>query len=489
MKHKTTLLKICAVLIPLVLTSCNLLPGLTPTSRRSKSSSIKDESGNVDRYSDAASVSSECYHKWGNWVTVVEPTCTDYGKQERECEKCHLKQEAVITTRGHTFGEWATFSEATCTSEGMRIRVCSVCHYEETYIFPPLGHNFVALPHEQDPAYVEVSYDNDGLQTEKCSRCNETRINVIPKLQRTFTVTDVGYGYEFDSYKKNLVIDGTFTGFEADTKVAFGLRCLDSDKFLVGSLNPSEEDYKYPLSYYQNPGEETHFVFEFDLSTLQATDEVDIIGTFILYFGAYGRYGEINSFSSYNPSRNIYDNNYRYQLNFNDTMQRFTLQINTIPPYFHLANAELFVKEGSLDHWVRIYGDALDQNKTYDELSNDIAAVTPYLCFNNLNGELYYPRANEWYFNVEAVGNKKIISLYINLQFMVNNPNTIYYLCLNLSSSSTPELCYMEEYFRSAINIVDTNRAIEVFSEPNTLEPSPQNAYGALGFNVYEGGY
>ena len=72
---------------------------------------------------------------------------------------------------------------------------------------------------------------------------------------------------------------------------------------------------------------------------------------------------------------------------------------------------------------------------------------------------------------------------------MVNNPNTIYYLCLNLSSSSTPELCYMEEYFRSAINIVDTNRAIEVFSEPNTLEPNPQNAYGALGFNVYEGGY
>ena len=68
-------------LFSFILSSCSLLPGINPTSRRSKSSSGADTSQKTNAPSDHV-------HKWGDRVTVVAPTCTDFGKQERECERC-----------------------------------------------------------------------------------------------------------------------------------------------------------------------------------------------------------------------------------------------------------------------------------------------------------------------------------------------------------------------------------------------------------------
>ena len=72
-----------------------------------------------------AMAENENYHTSLNaWQTIIEPTCSKDGKQERECA-CGYKESAILpklTEGGHTYGEWAISIEPTCSSEGQRIR-------------------------------------------------------------------------------------------------------------------------------------------------------------------------------------------------------------------------------------------------------------------------------------------------------------------------------------------------------------------------------
>lgn len=61
----------------------------------------------ADRPSDAASNSSktasdgvQCKHDFGQWDTVLEPTCGATGKRMRECSLCHLKEQRTLPANG-----------------------------------------------------------------------------------------------------------------------------------------------------------------------------------------------------------------------------------------------------------------------------------------------------------------------------------------------------------------------------------------------------
>ena len=62
-----------------------------------------------------------CEHKWGDWTTVKEATCTEAGSQERACAECGEKEIASIQAQGH---DW---ENATCTSP----KTCKTCSATE----------------------------------------------------------------------------------------------------------------------------------------------------------------------------------------------------------------------------------------------------------------------------------------------------------------------------------------------------------------------
>ena len=65
-----------------------------------------------------------CEHKFDEWKTVVEPTCTEEGKKSRECPVCGKVEEESIDALGHEFGDWYQVKAPTLTEEGLEKRDC-----------------------------------------------------------------------------------------------------------------------------------------------------------------------------------------------------------------------------------------------------------------------------------------------------------------------------------------------------------------------------
>ncbi|MBS4915955.1 MAG: hypothetical protein KHZ93_00020 [Clostridiales bacterium] len=66
-------------------------------------------------------------HRFGDWTTTKEPTCTKAGMKERTCTLCNHKETEELSPLGH-HTELINVKEATCTEEGYTgDQVCSVC--------------------------------------------------------------------------------------------------------------------------------------------------------------------------------------------------------------------------------------------------------------------------------------------------------------------------------------------------------------------------
>ena len=171
-----------------------------------------------------------CIHDYTNqdWVTEMEPTCTENGSKYRECSKCHDKEYATIPATGHSWGEWTVRTPATYTSDGEEVRTCSVCKEEETRLITKLPHEHVfdelsyitepncttagtahkkcSLCGELDEAVIEVpalghswndgvvttpaTCETPGAKTFTCSRCGGTETREIAALGHDYTYVD-----------------------------------------------------------------------------------------------------------------------------------------------------------------------------------------------------------------------------------------------------------------------------------------------------------
>ena len=54
-----------------------------------------------------------CKHKWGAWVIIDEPTCTETGYRQRQCVKCGILDDEVMPKTGHTYGKGKITREPT----------------------------------------------------------------------------------------------------------------------------------------------------------------------------------------------------------------------------------------------------------------------------------------------------------------------------------------------------------------------------------------
>jgi len=100
---------------------------------------VYGDSYSPNRQSDITTVTVTGHdHSYGEYTTVIAPTCTEDGKDIRYCPSCGASEERAISATGHSFGRWSTVTEATEHSEGSESRSCSVCGETETRTVPQL---------------------------------------------------------------------------------------------------------------------------------------------------------------------------------------------------------------------------------------------------------------------------------------------------------------------------------------------------------------
>ena len=219
MKHTKAILKTLIITAPLLLSSCNLLPNISPSGRKRSSE-------------ESAAVSSKHTHKWDEWYVTSEPTCTVDGEQERICTICGERQTKAIKA-SHRWGEWVTLTESTCVENGIEERrctvcqeidqryldlaphtwgegevvleptctesgeiryICSVCHGERSEYVSPLGHDYAQDEYGED--IVDWSYAPTCLEygegTKECQRCHHLEYVYMDPLGHDIQLVDDG---------------------------------------------------------------------------------------------------------------------------------------------------------------------------------------------------------------------------------------------------------------------------------------------------------
>ena len=444
---------------------------------------------------------SECErHQWDTKVTIKEPTCTEPGQSQRTCKVCGAKEDPKeIKALGHDYQDVTEgFVDATCTEPGHKNQKCSRCNdIKQGVEIPAKGHDFQDLG-EEAAGYVAPGYGTPGVMPQKCSRCPETKTREIPALERGFAIDNASLVKKEDN-KVYLRLAGTCDHYTVETfKWAFALRDYNSDEgdenaYLAGKEEPEAADFNIEVALTAGAeGADDTFTVDFNLTDIEVPTGRTKPGRYNLMAGPADNYKSLNV--DLNPG-NYADNAHRYYFrNDNEVGSRLTVCIEELPPYFHFTNAVASLKDGATAEdpkvaWVRIYGEALDQTQSKADLEAALAAANTACRFQaQSNAMTQRNDADVFYFDVTEEGGKLIVSIWINIQFMVDGSDTVYNTHLNLrahnpiSSSRDYTNCVMEGEFDNVLDLGE-GRTLTVFSHPlgaNYVE----NSYGNLGFRT-----
>ena len=79
-------------------------------------------------------------HSWSEWSKVLEPSCTEEGKEERYCTNyCGKTETRTIAKLDHSWSEWSSVKKASVTGKGIEERVCKICNENQRETIPKLA--------------------------------------------------------------------------------------------------------------------------------------------------------------------------------------------------------------------------------------------------------------------------------------------------------------------------------------------------------------
>ena len=116
-------------------------------------------------------VPSDHKHSYGDWVTVVEPTCTEKGSKERTCE-CGAKETKEINALDHDWDDGKITTAATCSTPGVLTYTCKRAGCGATKTEPIVADHVWG-----DPVAVAAPKNGDGKAAYNksiCTVCNES---------------------------------------------------------------------------------------------------------------------------------------------------------------------------------------------------------------------------------------------------------------------------------------------------------------------------
>ncbi|MBQ7379667.1 MAG: leucine-rich repeat domain-containing protein [Clostridia bacterium] len=125
-------------------------------------------------------------HAFSDWMTVLETTCVENGKQQRVCACGEIESRTNMAT-GHEEGEWSVSSEPTCTQNGTEYRACKKCHIVlKINSIPAVGHTEGEWVVKREP-----SCTRNGSKALLCSVCEESiKTETLKKTGHTEAVVD-----------------------------------------------------------------------------------------------------------------------------------------------------------------------------------------------------------------------------------------------------------------------------------------------------------
>ncbi len=108
-------------------------------------------------------------HKYGNWTTTKDATCTTAGVETRVCaNNAKHVDTKEIPALDHDFAISSTVKKATCTNEGEELLSCARkgCTESKTQVIPKTAHKY------GDPVSDgKVTCTTNGKKTSTCSAC------------------------------------------------------------------------------------------------------------------------------------------------------------------------------------------------------------------------------------------------------------------------------------------------------------------------------
>lgn len=158
-------------------------------------------------------------HEWSEWEEFEKPDCTNTGKNIRVCSRCSGKDYQTISAKGHQLGDWETILQPSCITEGRRKRRCNNCTYKEEQSVSVVNHDYSTEIKETEPTCVEF-----GIIVYQCKWCTMTNSAQLPPVGHSF-VNDIcstcdqrvpteGLSYDAGWGEENL---GTVTGIGTST--------------------------------------------------------------------------------------------------------------------------------------------------------------------------------------------------------------------------------------------------------------------------------
>ena len=107
-------------------------------------------------------------HRWGEWTVTKQPSCTEDGKETRECDECHEKESRGIPATKHSWGEWTVTKQPSCTEDGQESRECGKCHQKESRGIPATGHQWGAWT-----VIKAATVTEPGAEERECRKCHQ----------------------------------------------------------------------------------------------------------------------------------------------------------------------------------------------------------------------------------------------------------------------------------------------------------------------------
>ena len=155
-------------------------------------------------------VCHKAFHKFSDWETEEQPTCTENGSEYRTCYNCDKREERTISALGHDYStEWTT--DATCTESGTKWHQCVRCNDKQDITeAEALGHDYsTEWTIDEEPTCTKA-----GSKSHHCIRCNDK--------QDVTKIEALGHDYSTE-----WTIDKKPTCTEVGSKSHHCIRCND----------------------------------------------------------------------------------------------------------------------------------------------------------------------------------------------------------------------------------------------------------------------
>ena len=123
-------------------------------------------------------------HTSSDWITTLEPTCTEKGSKHKVCTECEEELETEeIPALGHDWGEWEVTTAPNCTEKGQETRVCkNDPKHTEIRDTAALGHDIV-----HHDAQAATCTEAGWKAYDTCTRCDYTTYEEIPATGHTLS--------------------------------------------------------------------------------------------------------------------------------------------------------------------------------------------------------------------------------------------------------------------------------------------------------------